>query len=864
MRTPSVFLLAIIAAVGSCVEAPDMPQRKIIPVTFPVGGIDRSLAYQTQPPYTTPDAVNVRARGSSTERGRGGSRPGFASAYVGGWTPSSVMMMQTVRPLAGTLFRQYYDDFSGTAVGGDVFGGGELPGWYAANHLKVFEADAGTGARRWATSTAAFVTGNSVSSTLLNAMTIDTTQAYSASVEFMAEDNENEDVISGNLYIFMGVSNSSPSHTNCLEVILSENAISGGTRTASMAIKRDAITTLDSDSSVPILLGLNTLTVSINGTSVKAYINGTEALSGTIPGGSPLAGSRIGVGVINYENSGGPVGFTPIWLSAVSVNYQTTAASGVVYDQNKLIACEGGSLLAETSSGSMAVIASSNVFTSTTRMQAAEYAGKLYVADYSTPVRTATGATITNGAGAAGYILSDSTGGLDFTALGISATTHAVVVTSAVLAGGGPVTPSGTYRIASGGGSITTSTITLDSTTTGYATPLSQSSAVAYTIIRAPKVYDPATGAVSLWTQKTNATRPYGVSPTGCPLVCAYRNRMVMAGPGSVYYMSRVGDPDDWDPGADPDDPAKALVGANLEQGVISRRITALIPFRDDSLIFGCDNELWIVRGDPGYGGSAQNLSRSIGVLGATAWCHTPHGSAVILDTTGLYEIGPDGSIIPISRLKLPRDLTELDTSTYYPVLAWDDEVPGFHVFCSRISGSTGISGAPHWTFDYDRKAFFRMELWGESEPYAVVHHKAPGCTGNVLLMGTYTGDIGRFSYSASSDNGGAITSSVLLGPFRSGPADVDSVLQYLTGILSSGSGTVTWNVYSGESAEGAYQNYIDGTKAETGTLSAGRNTKAPVRVRGQAFLVELTSTARWELEELTMAMDAAGPYKAP
>lgn len=51
---------------------------------FPAGGIQRRFGFQDQPPYTTPDAVNVRTDtvGSSTlgGRSRGGSRPGLGKA----------------------------------------------------------------------------------------------------------------------------------------------------------------------------------------------------------------------------------------------------------------------------------------------------------------------------------------------------------------------------------------------------------------------------------------------------------------------------------------------------------------------------------------------------------------------------------------------------------------------------------------------------------------------------------------------------------------------------------------------------------------------------------------------------------------
>ena len=55
-----------------------MPQKtKITQIVFPLGGVNTSLGYQSQPPYTTCDASNVRGRERSLDRLTGGSRPGL-------------------------------------------------------------------------------------------------------------------------------------------------------------------------------------------------------------------------------------------------------------------------------------------------------------------------------------------------------------------------------------------------------------------------------------------------------------------------------------------------------------------------------------------------------------------------------------------------------------------------------------------------------------------------------------------------------------------------------------------------------------------------------------------------------------------
>ena len=52
---------------------------------FPLAGLNRKNAYQSQPPYTTLDALNVRPYRPESKRMAGGSRPGTAP-----WMPNSI------------------------------------------------------------------------------------------------------------------------------------------------------------------------------------------------------------------------------------------------------------------------------------------------------------------------------------------------------------------------------------------------------------------------------------------------------------------------------------------------------------------------------------------------------------------------------------------------------------------------------------------------------------------------------------------------------------------------------------------------------------------------------------------------------
>lgn len=58
-----------------------MATRKDLTVQPPISGIDRAWSFQSQPPFTLPDALNCRTRDVFDQRTRLGSRPGLVKAF---------------------------------------------------------------------------------------------------------------------------------------------------------------------------------------------------------------------------------------------------------------------------------------------------------------------------------------------------------------------------------------------------------------------------------------------------------------------------------------------------------------------------------------------------------------------------------------------------------------------------------------------------------------------------------------------------------------------------------------------------------------------------------------------------------------
>ena len=94
-----------------------MAKTRRIDIQFPLGGLHRAMAYQTQPPYTTPNALNVRPKCALEERARGGQRPALDKAFysqLGSGNP--VQMLGQVSVIKSDGVTEWFDDFSGTAL----------------------------------------------------------------------------------------------------------------------------------------------------------------------------------------------------------------------------------------------------------------------------------------------------------------------------------------------------------------------------------------------------------------------------------------------------------------------------------------------------------------------------------------------------------------------------------------------------------------------------------------------------------------------------------------------------------------------------------------------------------------------------
>jgi hypothetical protein len=355
---------------------------------------------------------------------------------------------------------------------------------------------------------------------------------------------------------------------------------------------------------------------------------------------------------------------------------------------------------------------------------------------------------------------------------------------------------------------------------------------------------DPKTG------QTENVSAVAGTIPTNCTFGAVYRDRLCLSGQDNAIYMSRQGVYGDFDFAVDASDSQRALAFQLSLAADVGPRPLAMIPCLDNYLLCFTSRSIWVVKGDPTAGGSLQRVSEEVGIVGPKAWVKTDT-QIVFLSEDGLYSVNADGSnLTAMTPDVVPDELRNIRVTTTTVSLGYDQERRAFHIYLKTAAGSD-----THWLYETVSRAFWPMRLQNSHSPLVTCKYR-----GELLLAGS---DGYLRKVTGDDDDGAAIQSHVVLGPFRLGaPGHYGRMINLHAG-LASGSGRVNWRIVTGDTAEEAAGNAKTAIEAfqsggsysslvkQSGNWTAGRSIMAYPRVRAIWCCLWLQSTDKWAYESL-------------
>ena len=802
------------------------------PLLFPFGGLHKGNAYQHQPPYTTPDCQNVWPVDVLQNRARGGSRPGLEKAYaeqlgIAGNREPRMMSRVRVARTDGSAF--WVEDFNWP-----VYGGYQGDAWAAAAGFTGGFPSYGYG-YILATEDSHPDRFGAVRAVLDD---FDATQTYSVSLYVKPT------IVgySGSYNVLLRGDNITPEFYENGVIVqfdiwgdedfwaLHTYGYVGGVLDQS---------TYDTGQDADQLAIPGWLTCEVSGDIL--YVKWRSVLIKTVnPLPAPAAGSRLGFGI---RHVGG--GYTRnALITDLLVRYYATAYTEET--RTMLVASAGGKLYRETVGGAMEEPSPAPDATLSVdrRIAAVERNQLLFIADRerrpnvdrASPNGAVTGTSF------------DDTGIADWTDTGnpllrrlINPDSDVIVIT-----GGAGGTTNGTYTIAS----VAAGAITLD-VAPGNGT-------CAYQILRAPKIFDPATDTLVVWEATS------GHVPSGCEHVCLYNDRIVLANE-TGWFMSRQGDPYDFDYGQSVDDVGRAMYGAAADSGMIAEELTAVFPIGRDYCVFACSDQLWRLRGDPAIGGRLDAIDRNIGIIDRQAWCYGEGGEIFFLSRMGFCRLGPGIDDAPEQLLgaQLPTELHNIDPTQQVASMVYDVWRKAVHIYVTRKVDQSII----HYWYHRSTGTIWPMVMNKDYEPFATFRYPPIARQESAVLLGSRDGYIRNFSQPCATDDGTTIASHIAYGPIRLGGADdQDGIFAYLVGALAAESGPVDWSLYVGKNHEAVNTAIDDDDSRATGELTAGYSHTIRPQVRGGSFALKLANAEAnqaWAVEHLTFGQLPGGAIRA-
>ena len=356
-----------------------------------------------------------------------------------------------------------------------------------------------------------------------------------------------------------------------------------------------------------------------------------------------------------------------------------------------------------------------------------------------------------------------------------------------------------------------------------------------------------------------------GEVPKRPKLIASWRGRLVMARTADSahnWYMSKIGEPDNWDYFPRIVTPDQAVSGGVSSVGLCPDIINTIIPYNDDLLIFGCDSSIVRLTGDPMMGGQMDLISDTIGMAFGQSWAKDPEGAIYFFASGGLggvYRMSPQGQMERITLGRIDKRLMDLDLETYKARLVWNDKDDGLHVILSPYK-EADAGDVAHYFWERRNGAWFEDRFTNAlHHPYAATSVDGDAANDRQLLLGGEDGYVRFWDSSAKDDDGTKIDSRVLMGPLTVGEPGISARWSRLEATLGNALDGARVELLASESSE------VLGDVAAQGDLSAGQNSTLPLRARGSAVWVRLRNNLAgqsWALESLQMVLQAVSRRK--
>ena len=373
-----------------------------------------------------------------------------------------------------------------------------------------------------------------------------------------------------------------------------------------------------------------------------------------------------------------------------------------------------------------------------------------------------------------------------------------------------------------------------------------------------------------------------------CSLICSWLGRIVLSGKADEpnnWFMSAVAStdeqgsddtpagPNDWTFLSGDEDGLGPIAGNSSNLAELGDPITAMFPYHETNLVFGCTGSIFVLTGDPGPSDTTaeiKTISRDIGIVSPDAWCHGPNRALYFFGQNGLYQMSPNEFNVDqsnrLSAGRLDKTFANLDVSDKHVSLCYDYNQYGVHIFL-HSKDQPNVVASTHYYYDERSDSLWPMEYPSEVGPCRAITYNSLDPENRRVLLGGYDGVVRAFSDLRRDDQNGINSTRPIDSHVWIGPIFVDNVneakLMRIAAVLDNTSPTATddrlqYEIYVGDTAEEAKAS----SPVITDKWTAGRNPWKYTRSRGQSIFVKLKSSAvamPWAIETISATVAVAG-----
>lgn len=253
---------------------------------------------------------------------------------------------------------------------------------------------------------------------------------------------------------------------------------------------------------------------------------------------------------------------------------------------------------------------------------------------------------------------------------------------------------------------------------------------------------------------------------------------------------------------------------ATKKAGLVGDQIIAMIPYKGNTMVFGCLNNMFVMRADPAKGGFFTTLSDTTGIFSSTSYCWDDKNNLYFMGFDGIYAMSAETIIegatpVNLTKEHLPKLVSNmgLNRRTDRVVMKYDKDRYGIVV---SVSQHDGAWKAIFW-MDLRTGGVFPEDYAEDHIPTALTYFDARTKAERTLLAGCDDGYVRTWDEAEKSDDGStAIESNVLIGPITGSNARAKVKLDEVSIKTGIDTDAITVSLYSGDTAEHLIKNVTD------------------------------------------------------